>query len=123
MGYDLHITRKQDWSEDEPKISMTEWVAYLESDPSMRLDGYAETTTAEGVVLRAEDEGLAVWTEWSGGEEWNMAWFRFWRGDIVVKNPDEEILRKMWLVAQALGARVQGDDGEIYGQDGSIVEE
>jgi hypothetical protein len=37
----------------------------------------------------------------------------------VVKNPDTEILKKMWLIAQSLGAKVQGDDGETYGEDGS----
>jgi hypothetical protein len=50
-----------------------------------------------------------------------MAWFDFQDGDVVVKNPDEEILKKMWLIAQALGAKVQGDDGEIYDENGEIV--
>jgi len=31
-----------------------------------------------------------------------------------VKNPDDEIIRKMWSIAQALSARVQGDDSETY---------
>jgi hypothetical protein len=43
-----------------------------------------------------------------------MAWFAYWRGEIRVKNPDDEIIRKMWLVAQSLSAKVQGDDGETY---------
>ncbi|NYH26059.1 hypothetical protein GGD40_005630 [Paraburkholderia bryophila] len=51
-----------------------------------------------------------------------MAWFDFRAGNVVVKNPDTAILLKMWLIAQKLGARVQGDDCEIYGVDGNIVE-
>ena len=30
-----------------------------------------------------------------------MAWFDHYRGQIIVKNPDEEILEKMYLIAQA----------------------
>jgi hypothetical protein len=30
------------------------------------------------------------------------------------EDPDPEILQKMWLLAQALSAKVQGDDGEFY---------
>ena len=89
----------------------------------MRLDGYAETVTPGGDTLRYESEGLAVWIGYSRHEsERNMAWFDFESGDVVVKNPRPEILKKMWLIAQALGAKVQGDDGETYGEDGSVIE-
>ncbi len=119
MGYDVHITRKKDWSDQEPQISLPEWVAYIKSDPSMRLDGHAETVTPDGHSLRYNSDGLAVWTRYSGhGRNGNMAWFDFRRGDVAVKNPDEEILKKMWLIAQALHAKVQGDEGELYGKDG-----
>jgi len=40
-----------------------------------------------------------------------LEWFQ---DDIYTKNPDEPILAKMLQIASALGARVQGDDGEIY---------
>lgn len=120
MGYDIHITRKQDWFEDDPQISSEEWRAYIASDADMRLDGYAEASTPDG-TLRYENNGLAVWTGYSrhclGG---NMAWFDFRNGDIVVRNPDPEILKKMWHVAQALKAKVQGDEGETYGGDGEV---
>ena len=43
-----------------------------------------------------------------------MAWFYFWEGNVFVKNPDSEILRKMWSLAQALSAKVRGDEGEDY---------
>ena len=120
MGYDIHITRKQDWFEDEPQISAEEWSAYIASDPSMRLDGYAEASTPDG-VLRYENDGLAVWIGYSRhGAGGNMAWFDFRNGDVVIKNPDPEILKKMWSVAQALKAKVQGDEGETYGADGEV---
>lgn len=120
MGYDVHITRKQHWSdEDGEEIPLAEWLAVVEADAGMRLDGYAEASLKDGAVLRIENEGLSVWTEWSGhGRGGGMAWFDHSRGSIAVKNPDPEILRKMWELAQTLSASVQGDEGELYGPSG-----
>lgn len=118
MGYEVHITRADDWmnSEGNP-ISLDEWIAYVRSDPEMRLDGFAEVTLQDGRVLRTEGEGLAVWTAYSGdGVDGNHAWFDHWEGRIVVKSPDEEIVDKMIEIARSLGARVFGDDGEAYTQ-------
>ena len=116
MGYDLHITRKEDrWEPDGPEISMAEWLPLVAADPEMRLDGYAEARLDNGHVFRTEKEGLSVWTAYSEhGRGGGMAWFAYGRGEIRVKNPDDEIIRKMWLVAQSLSAKVQGDDGETY---------
>src|SRR5690606_27146395 len=67
--------------------------------------------------LRYENEGLAVWVAYSGhNEDGNKAWFDHRNGEAVVKNPDDEILAKMIAVAAKLGANVQGDDGEPYGE-------
>jgi hypothetical protein len=65
-------------------------------------------------------QGLAVWTAYSRHDEsGNKAWFLCREGYVTVKNPDEEILRKMWSIAQDLSAKVQGDDGEIYDSSGN----
>ncbi|KUY92798.1 MULTISPECIES: hypothetical protein [unclassified Burkholderia] len=122
MGYDVHITRKTNWFDDEPQIDIYEWRVLVASDEEMRLDGYAEAKVGSGAVPRMESEGLAVWVAYSGhAANGNMAWFDFGRGDVVVKNPDAEILVKMWAITQKLGARVQGDDCELYGADGNVV--
>src|SRR5580765_6220639 len=42
--------------------------------------------------------------------------------EITAKNPDESLGRTMVQIANALGAKVQGDDGEIYREDGSSYE-
>ena len=120
MGYDLHITRKEDWCDKDNDISFDEWMSVVAADPEMRLDGYAEARLPDGKLLRTESPGLAVWTAWSHhGEDGNMAWFDIWKGNIEVKNPDEEVRRKMWRLAQVLKARVQGDDGECYDELGN----
>jgi hypothetical protein len=120
MGYDLHITRKEHWSDKIGNdIPLPEWLALVQSDPDMRLDGFAEATTSNGDVIRIESDGLSVWTAYSGHIEGrNMARFDFHHGCVVAKNPDVEIRRKMHQMAQRLRAKVQGDDGEYYGPDG-----
>ncbi|WP_374087915.1 hypothetical protein [Methylomicrobium lacus] len=120
MGYEVHITRKEEWFEEEgPEITIEEWKNYVVSDPKMRLDGFAEATTPDGSILRVESPGLSVWVAYSKHEEYgNMAWFDHYKDRITVKNPDEEILIKMHAIASALEAKVQGDEGEIYDSNG-----
>jgi hypothetical protein len=124
MGYDLHITRKKNWDgfEDEqgPEISFEEWMGAVRADPEMRLDGFCEALLPNGRILRHTDASIVVWTAWSRhGESGNMAWFALRGGNVVIKNPDEEICCKMWRIAQMLNARVQGDDGEFYDSSGN----
>lgn len=122
MGYDLHITRKQEWfDKNKNDIPLEEWLAIVQSDPEMRLDEVAEATLPKGGILRLESAGLSVWTAYSKHIEGRcMAYFSFHGGSIVVKNPDEEIRRKMYWIAQKLNAKVQGDEGEHYGPDGEV---
>lgn len=122
-GYDVHITRRKDWSDEKgPVITLAEWKTLVSSDPDMRLDGFAEITIDADQKLRMESEGLAVWIKYSRhGEKGNMAWFLWSRGNITVKNPDEEIRGKMFRLAKKLKAKVQGDEGELYGEKGEEV--
>ena len=117
MGYDLHIVRRQNWfDEDATKdISLQEWVNYVNGDADMRLDNYAAATTIEGEKTITVSEGLSVWTAYSkDGINGNHAWFGYYEGCIAVKNPDDEIIKKMVEISIKLNAKVQGDDGEFY---------
>lgn len=99
MGYDIHITRKEYWvDEDGPTINLEEWLAYVASDPDLRLSPESKSMALMAVP----------------GSKYPTAWLDWDRGDIYTKNPDEPILAKMLLIASALGAKVQGDDGEFY---------
>ena len=96
MGYDLHITRKANWSDDEgDSITPEEWLAILDSDAELS----RATDTGDDTLAGA----------WKGD---SLFWFD--NGEITCKNPDEPIIRKMVQIAQRLGANVQGDDGERY---------
>lgn len=117
MGYELHITRQENWfdEEDSNQISFDEWIKILDEDKEMRLDNLAEATNANGESISVGSEGLCVWTKYSGnGMNGNYAWFDYHRGNIDCKNPDNEIIRKMLDIAERLNAKVQGDEGEIY---------
>lgn len=105
MGYNIHITRKKHWSDqDGPEISLQEWTDYVKSDPEMRLEGFAQFNNPRtGETIRLEGPGLAVWTAHSGKP--GIRWFDCRHGHI----------------AHALSAKVQGDDGEIYDQTGNII--
>lgn len=124
MGYEVHITRKENWFDDGPDIALEEWLDVVRSDAEMRLDAHAEATVGEGAVLRVQDPSMSVWIQYSKhGQHGNMAWFWHNNGNVMVNNPDEEILRKMSKIATRLSAKVQGDDCELYGEDGNPINE
>jgi hypothetical protein len=102
MGYDLHITRKENWSdEDGPSISEAEWRRVIEEDPELQLDTETSCTMADGEYV------FAAWN----GEPGALGHYA---GEITTKDPSEPLIRKMVLIAQRLNANVQGDDGERY---------
>ena len=88
----------------------------------MRLDGFAEASTGEGEWVGIKKAGLSVWTRYSqAAQDGNQAWFALYGGNVIVKNPDGEIRRKMYAIAQRLAAKVQGEEGECYGPDGNPI--
>jgi hypothetical protein len=110
MGYTLHITRKEGWSDDTgPVIDEAEWRRIIEEDPELTLDLDTRCVMTNGEFI------FAAWKTEPGA----MGWYH---GEITAKNPDEALIAKMVRIAQKLDATVQGDDGEIYREDGSSFE-
>jgi hypothetical protein len=104
MGYELHITRAEHWSRNSGReISREEWVAIIDSDPELERDG----------MLWTRHLG-AVWTAHPGADPL----FHYWRGNVVVNNPDRRTIDKMIQISRRLGAEVQGNGGEIYYKEG-----
>lgn len=115
MGYDLHITRKEDWYDEEPNndISLEEWLAYIHSAGSE-----LELSDASWVkVPGSETESQVVpgFCKWTAHPSDERPYFDYFRGSISTKNPDDPTTRKMLSMASQLNAKVQGDDGEVYG--------
>jgi hypothetical protein len=82
-------------------IAEDEWLRIIESDPELSFD--RETRCSFG----DEDVVFAAWK----GEAGALGWFN---GEITTKNPDRALILKMVKIAEILGAKVQGDDGEEY---------
>ena len=102
MGYDLHITRAENWAENAgTEITADEWLALVKSDPELSL---------------SSDNG-PYFAIWSGPSRYPDPWLDWFGGNIYSKNPDSALLQKMVSVAATLGARVQGDEGELYTGD------
>jgi hypothetical protein len=99
MGYNLYITRaKWHHRNDGQWITADEWLRYVERDPELRLAGY-------------NGDYFALW---SGKSEYPDPWIDWSRGNAYSKSPDDAIIDKMVAIAKELGAKVQGDDGEVY---------
>lgn len=104
MGYDLHITRADEWSLNESAwITPAEWLAVVREDAELRLISESEPYSADWVC---DPSGSGTCFEWS-------------EGNIFVKNPVKPAILKMEALAMCLRAKVQGDDGEIY-KDGEV---
>ena len=103
MGYDLHITRRKQWSSKGKCITSDEWLTYAQHDPELRLHA----------------ENGPYFFVWSGPSTLDCPWLDWSEGNIYSKNPDAALVDKMVAIAGQLGAQVQGDDGEIYESSGA----
>ena len=98
MGYDLHITRRKDWCNEGDDIGFEEFVAYVRGDKEFTYPGQLGDDAAD---WRSPKTGYESWLCWSEGQAYT-------------KNPEPEFMDKLVAVAGALGAKLQGDDGEVY---------
>ena len=106
MGYDLHITRRENWSSEGNDITTQEWLDYIEKDPELSLYGQNGPYFA---IWKTEESQREYWMDWSEGE-------------IFTKNPDQILIDKLVKIARHLNAVVQGDDGELYGENTQTID-
>lgn len=114
MGYDLHITRKEHWAEDEQRennITLDEWLDYVDEDPGLQISDAYQIRNPQKPDELMPASGFCDWLSYPQNEK---RWFDYYEGNIGTKNPDEDTIRKMLSIAKAFNAKVQGDNGEIY---------
>jgi hypothetical protein len=113
MGYELFITRNtgDDDESTENMITAQEWLAYISGDPELVLD---QESLHEGPL---EDQ----YYDWRGHPEGGCPGLYFYKGSIYSKYPDELMILKMIAIAKELSAKVRGEDGEFYEDEGSKV--
>jgi hypothetical protein len=117
VSYDLHITRRAWWSEEGNDIHFDEWRAYVDADSELHLDGFAIGRIPGGEAIRIEAPGLTRWAP--DGE--TAGWFDHKGGSITVTGAGPANFAKAYAIAAALGASLQGDEGEFYDADGKII--
>lgn len=116
-GFEVYISREKDRNVLEA-ISLKEWLDYVESDSEMRHDGFAEANNPIGESIRINKEGVSVWNAHPSGDQ---VWFFCSNERIIVKNPDQESIKKMFVIAKTMNAIVDDENGDIYGEDGLRV--
>ena len=98
MAYQLHITRAADWTNSsELPITPAEWLKLVRTDAELVQD----PKHGPYFVRWAGPTGKYRWLEWSDGR-------------INSRYPDGALLKKLVIIAERLGAKVQGDGGEVY---------
>lgn len=119
MGYDLHIVRRHDWDdyEEESNITLAEWLDYVKTDGELELtEGYWVKVPGESTTQ--PKPGFCEWTAHSEEKRPGYRpWLDYGHGSVSAKYPDYQTIRKMLAIAEALNARVQGDDGEFYDEE------
>lgn len=106
MGYDLHITRRENWFDEEgPPITATEFETAVDHDPDLDLVPVpaGRLSDRDPVAQLVVDAVLLL----ESGLHWRA-------GRISGKNPSDLVVEAMCRLAKALNAQVQGDDGEFY---------
>ncbi|HEX7134294.1 MAG TPA: hypothetical protein VF228_17090 [Iamia sp.] len=109
MGYDLHITRTDDWTQsaDDP-ITLDEWLALASASVHVEEDGRVTGGDVTPFHLVADPDGP------------NLYWYE--DGRVVVRGVETSSFPHLVDLAAELGAKVVGDDGEHYRTDGTTFE-
>ena len=99
MGYDLHITRAADWSDNaNVQIAAEEWLSLTRADPELSADPANGRYAARWVAPGVDGSG----------------WFDWYEGNVFTTDPNQALWGKMLEIAKLLSAVVQGDNGELY---------
>ena len=109
MGYELYITRKEEWCDVEgPTISPEEWLTVVQHDPEFTITGLHGP--------------YPYHADWSGPGKY-PCWLDHRNGNLYSKNPTDEMIDKMVQIARWLDAKVQGDEGEVYLGAGQAIQQ
>ena len=87
---------------DDKQIGADEWLAYVASDPELRL----------------WPKNGPHFVRWLGKSAYEEPWLDWSQGNIDSKWPDSALYCKMLEIARALGAQVQDDDEVRYLTEG-----
>lgn len=106
MGHDVYITRAPHFLDGaQDPIDKQDWRALVASDPELSMP----------------DPAVPDYAVWSGQTGVRTPWIDLADGNLFSRSPDHSFVRKLIDIAGRLGARVQGEGGELYRVEGGLV--
>lgn len=106
MGHDIYITRAPHFLEAaQDPIAKEDWRALVAGDPE----------------LSVPDPSVPDYAVWNGHTAVRTPWIDLADGNLFSRSPDHSFVRKLIDIAGRLGARVQGEGGELYRIEGGLV--
>lgn len=111
MAYEIHILSTTGTTCNASAISLEEWEAFCANDPSLRLETEVVAINPKtGATITISGIASAVWSSPQTQQQYR---FDYRQGRISFVHSDEAI-PKAKEIAQVLGARIEGDEGEAY---------
>lgn len=119
MSYDLHITRREVWSDTfGSEITLQDWLDYLSIDQSLQKDVRFESSRDTGTSTESDELTTVLWSEWPSRGDGDEARLSLLNGNICATDADADLRQKMFVMAHVLGAKLQGEKGETYNSIG-----
>lgn len=103
MAYDVHVFRGKNWWEGTDKPITEEEILAVAG--AKRLGEVSDVNPKNGVVVKVSGNDMF---------SFNNAVFRLTKGILNVSIRSEEAIETIRPLADALGAVIQGDEGEYY---------
>jgi hypothetical protein len=105
MGYDLQLTRAEDWVESSSvPVTAHEWIAAARSASGVTETSLLSDGSGNPTFLLGDDPAKDPALYWADGQ-------------VAVRGADEKHVPALVALAKAVGARLVGDDGEQHGGD------
>lgn len=112
MGYELHIHRKDNWFDEKSSkpVSYEEWKAVAKADEELIIVGsYGDRRVDFEIPIYG-------WPK-PDGEAVSFIWLI---DEVSVSFSGDAAIVKAFELSQKLGAKLQGDENEVYRADGSF---
>ena len=106
MGYDVSITRKKDYFDQEEthQITLKEFDKLVAEDSEMKIE-----------IIEGEE--CLVWTNFTEFKQFGNFPFKIRNGEITIKNSQVQLVEQMIYMSKYINARVEGEEGETYDFD------
>lgn len=106
VGHDIYITRAPHFLDGaQDPIAKEDWRALVAGDPELSIP----------------DPSVPDYAVWNGQTAVQTPWIDLTDGNLFSRSPDHSFVRKLIDIAGRLGARVQGEGGELYRIEGGLV--